>query len=326
MQLQIPAVHTSSARALPLGVAPEGGDILVLHTAHGCAKLALGRSVRRLTPVEARWVAQPPGMARAFIDDLADRLRMRPVGEAPIALAGAVEASAVCMGQGSELSGAPWVGYKLFFEAGEQEAQVFLRLSPRRTMAQLVEKWPGYRGALLTLWERALGGAGRSWAPGRAIALRPTEELRTFAEVVHFAAPLGWRPKEVPGGGSERWVDPTDEHGFEVSELPIPDAARRLIPVGEMLRMVLSREHTEQWDGEIVPVPGLPFEGAYGRTTWRQADPKRGDTRDACGFWAVFTNGWRWAMVSFAFWRDDAAVAVPHWDRALETLDLGPRA
>jgi hypothetical protein len=326
---RIPALDSSSALAFPFGVTTDG-DGLRLHSARGAVRLRLSRPNGAPGPVlrgdVAAWIhglqeveiGLDPIDPLGFVEDIASWLDAYPVGQA--SEFGAVRLSAVRLGSGAEASGAPWIAYKLFFDGeGDHElhAEVFLRLAPDGTQAQLLEKWAAYREKLPAALESVLGLSVRRWQEGEPIALREGEEQVWFHRAVGFASPLGW-VRSDQAGGSVKWVDPTDEYGFEVSLLEVPP-----MPAITLLALMLSTDPKAAGAQGPSTLPHSRYELATAEHAWMDPDPHRGgEDREARCRWLVARGLGRVVFLTFVYWTDDAPAALPCWERALGTLRL----
>ena len=328
--LRVAAVNTSSAHAFPLGLAAtrDGStERLQLRTEHGGLTLRWTAGDHpQLSVVSVE--LEPTGEAdsRGFAEDLGAWLDVEADGPDPRTFAPA-DVSLVSLGRGREGSGVEWEGHKLFLSAPERDpgegdglyAEIFLRVSADREHAQLVEKWSAYRVRLPALLELALGLAPRRWTPvrPRVDGLRPGEEAFEIQGVAAFAVPSGWT--RAPGEGSLKVIDPTDEFGFEVS-LPLapPDTG-----LAELLAQVM--EGTQAIVSPPAPLPHSTLEAACGETVWEETDPHHpGDPtlREARCRWLLARRSGRVVFLTFTWWTDDAGLAVPHWERAVETLTI----
>ena len=335
--LRVHAVNASSARAFALGIAArldEDGEVLTLNSATGAVSLRWTRlaEARRFVPV-AHADLEPidADASRGFVDDVAGWLRV---------VAGAdddrpfepVSVSLVCLGSGREGVGVTWDGYKLFLAstiAGGTDAsdpaeghyaELFFRLTPDRDQAQLLEKWPAYRVRVPALLELALGLQPHTWheaPPPELPGLRAAEETLWVAPGVGFGVPTSWvRPP--PEGTSVRLHDPTDEYGFEVSVLAVPDGVSAV----ELLDLSLRGDSNAVGvTAEALPHASLAV--ATAEHGWESPDPHRdGAPRPARCRWVVAVHAGRMVLITFIFWDDDRGVAVPHLDRAVETLRI----
>lgn len=321
---RVPAVNASSAAAFPLGVSADGTK-LRLGTARGAVRLdfAATEPSVRFREVAVALSAVDDAASGGFVDDLAEWLGTVPAGPSAIA-AGPVTLHGVGLGRGTEGSGAAWDGYKLFLSAPdvpEEEgyAELFLRLAPDRTQAQLLEKWSAYRTRLPGLFERLLGLPVRRWADRPLVELGPGDEAAWFRDAVGFAFPPGWT--RIERQGSTRLVDPTDEFGFEVSVLEVP-------PLDAVTLLGLMLEGDPKASGATAAaLPHPRLELATAEHAWREADPHRppgAPEREARCRWLVARGDGRIGFVTFTYWTDDAAVALPHWERAVASLALRP--
>ena len=115
--------------------------------------------------------------------------------------------------------------------------------------------------------------------------------------------------------------DPTDACKLEISYLRLPPLKPGIVPpVGDMLAQVLAKDHREP---PIVTESRGSTELAWAEYAFEEHDPERGARRAARGRWLLAANGLFQVLLTFYYWADDAAWAVPAWERVVATLALG---
>jgi hypothetical protein len=138
---------------------------------------------------------------------------------------------------------------------------------------------------------------------------------------VELAFPKKWAVKLEPGGHMSL-TDPSDSAKLEVSYLPFAIPKGVGPTLSELLREVLERMP----DGEMPEIVSLDRGDLW--LAWADRphecdDTERGERRNAHTRTLIASNGRFYVIVTFAYWHDDLAWAVPAWERMIATLHLG---
>jgi hypothetical protein len=139
---------------------------------------------------------------------------------------------------------------------------------------------------------------------------------------VELALPPGWTVERDPAG-HVACKDPTDSCKLEVSYLAVPPLQREVPPLTERLRDSLEGVTDPSTCSPTVAFRRGPVEFAWTDYVFDSEDPERGECRQAHGRLLLAANEWFHAVLTFSYWTDDAAWAVPIWERIAETIDLG---
>ena len=139
---------------------------------------------------------------------------------------------------------------------------------------------------------------------------------------VELALPPGWTVERDPAGHLA-CKDPTDSCKLEVSYLTLPPLLPSAPPLAERLWLALGGEADPSTCSPAVTFRRGPVEFAWTDYVFESADTERGERREAHGRLLLVANEWFHAVLTFSYWTDDAAWAVPIWERIVETVDLG---
>jgi len=139
---------------------------------------------------------------------------------------------------------------------------------------------------------------------------------------VELALPPGWTVERDPAGHLA-CKDPTDSCKLEVSYLVCPPLPPDVPPLTERLRQSLEGEADPSTCSPAVAFRRGPVEFAWMDYVFDSDDTERGERRQAHGRLLLAANDWFHAVLTFSYWTDDAAWAVPIWERIVETIDLG---
>ncbi len=171
------------------------------------------------------------------------------------------------------------------------------------------------------MWSRIEGKIGRGSMDRRQRlkALGLERVLILDRGNVELALPPGWTVEPDPAGHLA-CKDPTDSCKLEVSYLTLPPPLPGVPPLAERLRLALA--------GVANPSPAVTFrrgrvEFAWTEYVFESDDTERGERREAHGRLLLAANAWFQALLTFSYWTDDSAWAVPIWERIAETIDLG---
>lgn len=158
-----------------------------------------------------------------------------------------------------------------------------------------------------TLWRRA--------GPGEKIAILDRGN-------VELAYPRDWSVKPDPDGFMT-FTDPTDSAKLEVSYLRLPSLPPGAPTLEERLDYALQEAPEASAHG---PVAAFERDGA--RFVWTDYpyecdDTERGERRPAHGRWLLAANRLFQVLMTYYYWKEDAAWAVSAWERIVETVRLG---
>ena len=138
---------------------------------------------------------------------------------------------------------------------------------------------------------------------------------------VELAIPRDWSVKPDPEGYM-KFEDPTEECLLEVSYLRLPNLAPEAPTVEERLRFAL-REDPRSREAPITSFVRGETSLSWTDYLYESEDPKRGTRRTARGRWLIASNGRFQVLMTFYYWKDDAAWALRSWERIVQTLSLG---
>lgn len=224
-----------------------------------------------------------------------------------------VEVTYARLGAGRDAGGDRWDLFKLFVAAGEQHAELFLRVRADRQQAAFAEKWSDYREPLALLIDAAVG-LGRGALPHRPLAVGGRQ--------IELSLPPDWIASD--GKGCVKVTDPGDDCLLELSYFHLPPLAPGAPGVAEQLEITLAES---DHPAPITATRRLGVDLAWGEYDFECADEHRGDTvRAARGRWTLASNGTIQAFLTFYYWVDDASWAVPAWERLIDTMRLGDGA
>lgn len=139
---------------------------------------------------------------------------------------------------------------------------------------------------------------------------------------VEFGLPRGWTA-EPQAEGYMKCKDPTDSVLLEVSYLRLPPLEPGELPVAERLRYALAGDPQATGHGPITTFRRGDVEFAWAGYAYECDDTERGEPRAALGRWMIAANSLFQALLTYYCWTDDAAWAIPAWERIVETIDLG---
>ena len=137
---------------------------------------------------------------------------------------------------------------------------------------------------------------------------------------VEFGYPGDWTVIPDPDGHL-KLVDPRDQARLEASYLRLPPLGPDAPSVEERLRYALAAE--PEAGPPIVTVERAGMQLAWAEYRYECDDTDRGERRRARGRCLVASNRRFQALLTYAYWDDDAGWAVPVWERVVETLRLG---
>ena len=116
--------------------------------------------------------------------------------------------------------------------------------------------------------------------------------------------------------------DPTESCRLEVSYTRVPSAGAEA-PVEELLGRLLTQVPEAGVSPAIEVSEDESRRLAWADYAYPSVDKRTGDEAEAHGRWLVGTNGIFQVLMTFYYWAGDADWAVPVWERAVETLQLG---
>lgn len=330
----IPAVHAHQREGLELAATRSdlaGGTHLVLEVGEGSAilELAAPKGFFVFSYGDAQWRSASEEEGRAFVDEVADWLGLEPTDVAADDSADtSVNCSWVKLGGGPDPFGTTWDGFKLFFDAGERDAEVFFRVADDGRRAQLLEKWSEYRLPLVELLERALAPPPfRTWARRR----RPPRDAGGGLvigddDAYELVLPDGWVATWQPEG-HWRFADPDDEMVIELSHLRLPPLPEDAPGVMERLRVIIEDSKHRDSASAIETFERDGMTVAWSEYTFMSNDTLRPEAapRPARGRWLIAANDWVQVLVTGCWWEDDIPIAVAAWEGLIASIDIARR-
>ena len=248
----------------------------------------------------------------AFAEAMASWLGM-PLERGPVDLElppGIVDGGYVRLGTQRDALGVDWEVLKLFVGHDDRAVECFLRLDRERNRGAFTEKWSRYREDLLVTFDGILGAARRPEA---------RKEVHGVP-MAWLSVPLEWT---VAGGnGHVKLGDAHHDVMLEISSAQIPrlpgspSSAVRLQTVLALSGQASTVIH-ERDRGDL--------EIAWAEVLHLADDPVLGTRRQrpACTRWLLALCDIGQVLATFNFWLDDAAWAVPEWERIVSTLRIG---
>jgi hypothetical protein len=139
---------------------------------------------------------------------------------------------------------------------------------------------------------------------------------------VEVALPRGWTVRPDPEGHLA-CVDPTDSCKLEVSYFPLPPLDADAPSMAERVRSSLEGAPDPSTRAPVVAFRRGDAEFAWTDYAFTSDDTERDERREAHGRLLLAGNQWFQAVFTFSYWTDDAAWAVPVWERIVQTIELG---
>ncbi|MCE9584378.1 MAG: hypothetical protein K8T20_17970 [Planctomycetes bacterium] len=137
---------------------------------------------------------------------------------------------------------------------------------------------------------------------------------------VEFAFPGDWSVKPDKAGFI-KLEDAGENCLLEVSYMRLPPLGPGAPDVAERVRAALGQRST---GAHVQPQDRGDLRFAWSDYAYASDDPGRGIVnRPARGRLLIAENGLHQALMTFYYWADDAAWAVPAWERIVATLRLG---
>lgn len=142
---------------------------------------------------------------------------------------------------------------------------------------------------------------------------------------VEFGVPREWTAEMNTSGQftSMKLKDPGDNCLLEASYLQLPELVPNAPNVAERLRWVLPKDAAPPEQTPIISYTRGRTEIAWVDYSYEEDDTERNERRVAHQRWLIAANKLFQALITVAYWEDDAAWVVPIWNRVLETLKLG---
>jgi hypothetical protein len=138
---------------------------------------------------------------------------------------------------------------------------------------------------------------------------------------IELAYPGDWDVQFDPSG-HVKLVDPADSCSLEVSNLRVGGRVGDVPPLETLLTQAISADPNTHSTPVSQGSRGT-MHYAWVETSYDCDDSSRGETRPARARYLAASNGCCHALLTFAYWVDDATWAVPIWARVLESLQLG---
>lgn len=139
---------------------------------------------------------------------------------------------------------------------------------------------------------------------------------------VELALPRGWTVTPDPEGHLT-CKDPTDSCKIEISCFALPPLPPGAPSMAERVRASLAGVADPSTCSAVVTVRRGCAEMAWTEYAFTSEDTERGERRQARARLLLAGNAWVQAVFTFSYWMDDAAWAVPVWERIAETIELG---
>lgn len=299
--------------------APGGGAVLLdlenaFLFAYGYARLepAEGGNGRIFVDAVARWLGMELNEVESSMENEPTNLDCRWVR----------------LGNGEDVGGSPWMGFKLFLCLGDRYAEVFFRVSSDGRRAQLIEKWSEYRRALVEILERVLNPSRPRSIVSRQESSVSGGDVMSFEiyGALELDLPFGWRISEQPEG-HHRMTDPDDEMMIDFSYMRLPPLPSDALDVAARLRAILD---ASPYRDEISPITTFERDGvvhAWSEYRWNARDSKQptADPLHACSRWLLAANDWIQVIVNGNWWEKDSTVAERAWDDVVASLRLRGR-
>jgi hypothetical protein len=139
---------------------------------------------------------------------------------------------------------------------------------------------------------------------------------------VELALPRGWTVEPDPEGHLA-CKDPGDACKLEVSYFAQPALPPDALSMVERVLASLEGVADPSTCSPPVAFRRGHVDFAWTDYTFMSEDTTRGGPREAHGRLLLAANHWFQAVVTFSYWSDDTAWAVPIWTRIVETIELG---
>ena len=130
------------------------------------------------------------------------------------------------------------------------------------------------------------------------------------------AIPRSWTVKPDPAG-FVKIEDSSENCLLELSCMRLPPLSADAPTAAGRLGAVLPEK------AEIIAEDRGDLRLAWADYAYEADDTQKGLRRPARGRWLIAENGRIQALATFYYWADDAAWAVPAWERIVATLRLG---
>ncbi len=133
---------------------------------------------------------------------------------------------------------------------------------------------------------------------------------------VELAIPRDWTVKPDPEGFM-KIQDPVPDFLLEISYLRLPALPPDAPDVAGRLRAVLPQP------APITAVDRGDLRLAWADYGYEADDTEKGRRRMARGRWLIADNGRFQVLATYYYWADEAARAIPPWERIVATIRLG---
>jgi hypothetical protein len=141
-----------------------------------------------------------------------------------------------------------------------------------------------------------------------------------------LAVPRSWLVEgKAEGMGHLNIKDPSDSCALQISCIQIPPLVPTAPPIDEMLREVVREHHPTAVLARVMTARRDGMEIAWMDYSYDEKDTERDEWRLAHARTLFACNTVVGTLVTFYYWEDDSAWAVPAWERMIETLRLGDR-
>ncbi len=137
--------------------------------------------------------------------------------------------------------------------------------------------------------------------------------------VVELAYPREWTVKANPAGHLEL-KDPSDSATLEISYLKVPPLGPDAPKVEDLLRGVLPGTEGAGSAGSVATAERGTLRRAWATYPFEADDTEKGLLRKAFGRWMIGGSGSVFVLMTYYYWADDAAWAVPAWEGMAESL------
>ena len=143
------------------------------------------------------------------------------------------------------------------------------------------------------------------------------------AGAVTLAVPRSWEVEgKAEGFGYLNIKDPSDSCALQVSCLAIPPLVDSAPPIDHMLREVLQKDHPAVCFAPVHVSKRGPVDVAWLDYAYDEKDTERDEWRVARARVLFARNAVVGTLLTFNYWQDDTAWAIPAWERMVETLRL----
>jgi len=141
-----------------------------------------------------------------------------------------------------------------------------------------------------------------------------------------LAVPRSWLVEgKAEGMGYVNIKDPSDSCALQISCMELPPLLPTAPPIDQILRAVVQKDHPAAAFAQPVIRRRDRMEIAWMDYSYDEKDTDRDEWRVAHARILFSSNTVFGALLTFYYWEDDAAWAVPAWERMVETLYLGDR-